>query len=1429
MAVSRRQHVLILVATTALLLLFTVGLVYMVVRGGRTRQAAGRPAEEAQAIPDARLRNLLADSETRLDAAVQAGKRKLAVTLPLLKRYAAEDKDPQVREACVRSLGQIGSIDAALVLVTATGDGDRRVRLAAIEALGRVPDPACCRELVRQTRAEDAQIRRAAVIAVGAFAAEEASAALDATLDDPDDQVRLAAVQMLSRRQDTAARRGLVKAVEDVWADVRQVAATSLVEQAQPDDWPALCRAMLDDEESVRAPTLEFAGQVGEPIVKQMEKALRDAAADRRTKPVSIAARNDVARLLMQLGGDGVVGPLILCLDGADHAPAAASEQLRSAVVKHLQERGEAVLGPLSEAGIEARVGFFAKEAVARVCRHVGRPAAVPIQEYILRYRLFPHVTELKLWVETLGELGDPQSAAALNRALAQDVPEINDLVIAARAKIEAVSGTKLPPARPDLGRIESEEAFEIRRGLPPGGSALPEITPGEFPENAMAFLTLTDALVRPEDMAMRKPLELELSRRDGKWDASVSGTARKYNQAFHTGTLEEMGDGGVRVELLVGDDPWVTGGFGQYEIDLRLGDDGLSGSYSGRYNYRDVSGRVTGRLLPLLPPSQNEAPPLESGEHPRLVFRRGEIPAMRRRAQTDIGRAIVRAIRDRVADRSDTGHGGLGLDGAVGCGFLYALYGDEPMGRRAVPALIEAARRTGFAHLHQRAYDLNSASIAYDFVYDCLTAGERDELTDYLAKMHGILVPSVGLTGNFNNGPNSNWTAIGLGGTGLASLATLGEKGPIGVHEPPEVKPAFELVAEKGANNGDVPVNQYEPGQVLKHWLMAGPFQSGPGVDLVAALGGAEHARPKAGAPVEVDGHSVTFAPLPGGAVRKTAGMGRKPHKLVLPAAADDSRSLLYGLLRVDEQSGAKIDLTFPYGFKAATLWIDGREIPSGSSLLLQPGLYRLLVEVEGPVVCPMLYEANVHQQMGLYQRYLRRQQAYRSARKRHAETGHRQDVPLKLDLSTRAMVAWWRLSIGDHGWGTESGYAHAHGNLMPFTAAYETATGRRVIPGTGIPWMNPLVLAATTASGRPRLSSLKEVPLGMTIHVVDPEVRPALLERLQPERFAETARRMSCKELAFLFVNYPLDARPRPAEEVMPKVIADRAKGGYLFRSSYDRGEDDILAAIFLRSDPNDGPCYFYQESGTFRLVGLGTQWAIGLPGDKRNWQYAQENVVLVPPSNGRGLGKEIYFEPQSDGSGAVGAEMSDVYRDGDLPIRATRHFAVDFSGKSGAPALLAVVDQLDGGAEKTWVMHSGGKATSVSSGEFSMTGQLPDTSLHGRLVGSDGVRLATGPVVWNQHNREFDKQQKAPAARGSKDVTIKRDEIPERIDHPWGSQTTLRAIADTEQTVFFFVMTLQRGDPPEIEVSGRGLDAQVTVGDRVVKFVGGRLRIE
>jgi hypothetical protein len=621
----------------------------------------------------------------------------------------------------------------------------------------------------------------------------------------------------------------------------------------------------------------------------------------------------------------------------------------------------------------------------------------------------------------------------------------------------------------------------------------------------------------------------------------------------------------------------------------------------------------------------------------------------------------------------------------------------------------------------------------------------------------------------------------------------------------------------------------------------LLGPFDGVEG-DPLASLGGAEKARLSPGIKVEFHGSSMKCVPLPESAIVANAAFAAKPFKIVLPALTPGARSYLYSLLKIDRETGASVDVSFPFDFQEATLWINGTKVVNGADAILKPGMHRLLIEVKGPVVSPTFRDSDAYLHMGHYQRYVRQLKKYAIAKKRYEETGERQDIPIKLGHARNAMVSWWRNSIGDHGWGTESGYWHAHGELMPFTIAYENATGERVVPGTGIPWMAPLGMAMTTASGAPQFSSVKGAPLGMIIHVIDPKVQPALLLPFEKDRLSQTLAHRGCKELVFLFANYPLDAQAKPASEIMPLALADERKGGYVFRSSYDKGGpptggrighmayaepssldkglDDILAAIFLRSRPSGGG-YFFCESGTFRIVGLGTPWAMGLPGNKRNWQYAEECVVLAPPSNGAGLGRKIYSELKPDGSGVVGADMSDVYRDHPSKINAARHFAVDYSGDSGAPALIAIVDRVHGGEAKTWVMHSGGASTSVSGNDFTIAGQQPGTSLAGRLMADDGVKLATGPVVWHQSNPEFKKEKQKPKPKIVGGEVETNFNTAEFVDVPWGSDTTLKADTKAENADFFFVMTIQKGSPPKFEIEGRGLDAKVKVGKRIVRF--------
>jgi|GEM_PF-1909396 len=1462
MSMSRGNKFALISSGVLLFLVCTLWLVANVVKFGRGG-SSGLPTGPSSAIPDSQLRELLRNPATQLDAIVKVGQEKTAAAVPELKRLASGSSDFGVRAAAVKALGQIAAPDSAQALVTAAGDGHLDVRIKAIEALGKVRDPSCLAELVRQTAREEPEARQAAAVALASYREADAIAALAGRFHDAEtvQSVRLAAAKALAGRTEPDARAALAKAATDKFESVRLAAVEILAASPQEGDWAALCRAMLDPATAVRTPAFAAVRKAGPKTIAEIERALI-------ATPSTVEPRRQVVQLLMEFNKIEAVPAMLRALDrladGRTKTDAPDHQALRKMVTTFVKQQGTDALPAVVAAGVDARCGLFAKEAAAEICIHFGAPAVKPINDRILKWNLFPSASELMLWVKTLGTMGDPSSAAALNRALAQDVPEIEELVAVARTEIEKRSGQKLPPAKPDYGVVGDEKLFVVDRKLPHVPPV--KVEPGKLPADACVYLILEDALIPPQNVKARKPLKLELIRRGGKWEPSVAGTGRSYNQSGHEGAIIEDGETKLKVEICVNDDPWVSGGFGVYQLELKIEGQQISGQYRGQYNYREVSGSITSEVWAIPPVLTPDIPPLESGEHPRMFFRKQEIPAMRVRAKREPCRTIVRAIRDRVEGRVQTVDENPGMDGAVGCGFLYALYGDEAMGRRAVPALLAAARKPpqGGAHAaHDMCYEMNSAAFAYDLVYDVLTDEERAKITEYLAQTQGIIVPTVGLTGGFNNPMASNWTAIGLGGAGPAALATLREKGRIGINPPIEVKPVFEVAPQgKTKATPGVPVVEMKTGEVLTNWLVLGPFDDPGNDDPLKALGGLEKARLTPETAVEFLGQSLKCVPLPESAVQKVAAFGQKSHKINLPAAKAKSRSYLACLLKVADDEGAVVDATFPFGFASAAMVLDGVKYPNGTTLLLRPGLYHLVVEVNGKVVCPMFIKTDAQRQMGLYQRYLRWKKDYEKVKQRYDQTGERQDVVKRLDIAKRKMVTWWRVSIGDHGWGQESGYWFAHGELMPFTVAYETATGERVIPGSGIPWMAPLTMAMTTASGMPYFSSVKGAPLAMVIHCTDPKVQPAMLLPFQKDRLADSLAKMNCKNLAFLFVNYPLDVEPKPAGEVMPLAFCDARKGGFVFRSSYDKGDnpkiqggnkhaartavhdgygayapkssldkgiDDMLAAIFLRSDRGDGG-YFYAESGTFRITGLGTHWAGGLPGSKRNWQYAQECAVVMPPANGEGLANAIYSELKPDGSGVVGADMSGVNAKGhNSPPKHTRHFAVDYSGKSGAAALIAIVDRIDGGNDKTWLMHSGGKRATVNGKTFTIDGQLPDTSLFAQLLTDAQVELTTGPIVWNMTNPEAQKQKAMGTSKGIKDVEIEEEEIPDRRDLPWGSDTTVRAICKEPQVDYFFVMTIQRGQPPKFEVQGSGLNAKVKVGKAMVRFANERLIIE
>jgi hypothetical protein len=293
---------------------------------------------------------------------------------------------------------------------------------------------------------------------------------------------------------------------------------------------------------------------------------------------------------------------------------------------------------------------------------------------------------------------------------------------------------------------------------------------------------------------------------------------------------------------------------------------------------------------------------------------------------------------------------------------------------------------------------------------------------------------------------------------------------------------------------------------------------------------------------------------------------------------------------------------------------------------------------------------------------------------------------------------------------------------------------------------------------------------------------------------------------------MHYPFGVAAKNPGEILPKALRDEDKGFCQFRNRWRDGED-FVTCIYGKSEPTGGG-WSYADGASFRLFGLGTMWAVKGGGNKDGGQDV-ENVVTVPGTSGWLGGRVTHWAPQADGSGTVTFDTSDLYLarpDGkggsagdvlqqappgarlvrerylDWGIGGLRSFAVDYSGQSGAAALVAVVDRIalePGGklpaSEPVWQMHTGG-TLAVDGRAFTISGR-DGATLRGTFLAPASVKLAaTGGRLTATGGREF-----------------------------------------------FVVVTVQKGAAPTIEVSGAGLQARAKIGGQQVWFDGENLKLK
>jgi len=274
-----------------------------------------------------------------------------------------------------------------------------------------------------------------------------------------------------------------------------------------------------------------------------------------------------------------------------------------------------------------------------------------------------------------------------------------------------------------------------------------------------------------------------------------------------------------------------------------------------------------------------------------------------------------------------------------------------------------------------------------------------------------------------------------------------------------------------------------------------------------------------------------------------------------------------------------------------------------------------------------------------------------------------------------------------------------------------------------------------------------------------------------------------------------------PANPSRTLAKVWQDEGAGFYLMRNTW-KDADDALLAFHANTRPHPHLPSF-ADAGSFRLLALGGRWAVRRAQDAEDLHGSgreKENVVLIPGTHGWLGGRMLRARALADGSATLATNLDPVYtvapptakgprivQTHDIGIRAMRGLAVDYSGRSGAPVLVAVLDKIENGPTRRWVMHTAEKGVKVRQGGFSL-------------------RCATGATL---------------------EATIISPTVP-RISVTEGAGTDTIAI-DGEGN-FFVIMTVQPEGKahPKVEIRGKDLSAEVRLGDSLVRFDGQDLAI-
>ncbi len=907
--------------------------------------------------------------------------------------------------------------------------------------------------------------------------------------------------------------------------------------------------------------------------------------------------------------------------------------------------------------------------------------------------------------------------------------------------------------------------------------------------EGALKFKTLRKTRDPWKDV---QDLQLDLVCRDGQWQAAAWGFSEYIPAQEHLGkvfesTVDADGTASLRVAMTLNPnrhEPCVLGGPADLELTLTADANGnVDGSYVLRSKdthnrcvadlleerwgfgkepggkpwsqptlanrllaYLETAttrGRLRGRIDPHVTRVKGQTP-FRAGEHPRLLFRKGDLDTMRARAKTPEGRKIIAELKDMLERAEKHGYGfrypkaehTMGPMWAAGWGLLYQLTGKEEYAHKAAEQFrgpMYGSYYYGGGWIHP--YAVMGTAVAYDLCHDAWSPERRELVYAYLEKNVRDLAGRhdlddlLGTSRRYHfandqhdftvDSATDTKAAKFRAAAAMAALALLSDSPPI--YQPPQmdhvrrIRPPEDFESWVG-----VPIVTMESDKMFRRWLVSGPFLRGTQDRYVAKLGGWSGLRAEPGDAVKVDGETLEFRLyLPTGHADRngptlyarncsrywtsaTGGghwpgirlagkwkeqLGRRPGINVV----------LYTVLKNDRERVIQALPNWRSRNEGSRMWISGSEVTDGELVRLSPGLYPVVVDV--PVMGGYSAQAP---KMREYTPRMHAADVARAGRARTAYAGYDvfgNEMLRSYQALRRSVLRYLRRSVADDGWG---GW-ETHETVLPLMLAMRTALGEDHAAGSGLEKVMPL---AARLRGHHETRAC-DTMVSQGSFLMPPRHREVAAWYM--DRYGRRLRRPMDAIIALR--THPLDTTPTSPAELYPKAKL-HPRGGVLTMIGGWDGEQSRFAMAHAGSDGVDESIYL---AGHLRLQGFGRTWA-HTRWDTRHPQqgYDDLNNLSVRKLLPTRPGTISHVRTEPDGSGGMTVTVGGLREvEGwnnhgrallakkDPKVFLQRSVAVDYSGRSGSPVTVVVVDKVSGAGrrQKTWRMDLGNVHTGTA----------------------------------------------------------------------------------------------------------------------------------